>query len=368
MAKNTTLWPLENHTKGKHAVLKSYLDAWFPILSRYNGRVLFIDGFAGPGEYQDGEEGSPLVAIRCINEHTAGQSFKEIVCIFIEENRARANHLKEIIKSLKGSGGISEKCEVYVENGKFNETMTSVLAGLEAQKEEIAPAFVMIDPFGVSDTPMSVIRKLFKNQRIEVYISLMYEHLNRFKSTPEFLPHLDELFGTTEWRHALGITDSEECRKYLFDLYENQLKLAGATYVVRFELYSGNRLKYAIYFGTKSILGADKMKQSIWKIVPTGDYEFHGGREDQLILSLPSTDYAPLKAAIQKFLRQKPRSEWVSVKEIETFVICETDYHSSHYKRNVLRPLESADLIEVAPGSRKNKLTYPDGTLLRWKR
>ncbi len=66
-----TIWPLEPHTKSKHLVLKSYLDAWLPIKSKWNGRILFIDRFAGPGEYSGGEEGSPLIAINAFRNHSA---------------------------------------------------------------------------------------------------------------------------------------------------------------------------------------------------------------------------------------------------------------------------------------------------------
>ena len=59
MPPNSTTWPLSPHTEGKHIVLRAYLDAWLPKLGRYNKRVAFIDGFAGPGEYSTGEEGSP---------------------------------------------------------------------------------------------------------------------------------------------------------------------------------------------------------------------------------------------------------------------------------------------------------------------
>ena len=52
-----TLWRHDEQTEGKHLVLRSYLDGWFPILSRWNGRLLFVDGFAGPGEYI-GENGA----------------------------------------------------------------------------------------------------------------------------------------------------------------------------------------------------------------------------------------------------------------------------------------------------------------------
>ena len=71
MPPKTPLWPLEPHTRGKHLVLKSYLDAWFPIMGSWNGRILFIDGFAGPGEYEGGEEGSPLIALRSLKDHHA---------------------------------------------------------------------------------------------------------------------------------------------------------------------------------------------------------------------------------------------------------------------------------------------------------
>ena len=57
-----TLWPLEPQTLGKHLVLRNYLNGWFPILGRWNDRLLFVDGFAGPGEYDGGEKGSPCCA------------------------------------------------------------------------------------------------------------------------------------------------------------------------------------------------------------------------------------------------------------------------------------------------------------------
>jgi hypothetical protein len=44
------------------AQVRAYLDAWLPILSSVNSRILFIDGFAGPGEYAGSEEGSPQPA------------------------------------------------------------------------------------------------------------------------------------------------------------------------------------------------------------------------------------------------------------------------------------------------------------------
>src|SRR5580704_5033889 len=63
-APRQTIWPLEPHTRAKHEILKRYLQAWMVILSQ--GRfpeILYIDGFAGPGEYSGGEVGSPIIAL-----------------------------------------------------------------------------------------------------------------------------------------------------------------------------------------------------------------------------------------------------------------------------------------------------------------
>ena len=55
------MWRLDRHTLAKHEILRPYLRAWFPIMSKYNGRLVFFDGSAGPGSYEKEEPGSPLM-------------------------------------------------------------------------------------------------------------------------------------------------------------------------------------------------------------------------------------------------------------------------------------------------------------------
>lgn len=60
MPPTTALWPLARHTEAKHRVLRRYLEAWLPIVSHVPGRELWlVDGFAGPGQYIGGANGSP---------------------------------------------------------------------------------------------------------------------------------------------------------------------------------------------------------------------------------------------------------------------------------------------------------------------
>ena len=64
MGSASTVWEISPHTVAKHQLLTGYLDAWYPIIAKYNKRVAFIDGFAGPGIYKGGEDGSPILALR----------------------------------------------------------------------------------------------------------------------------------------------------------------------------------------------------------------------------------------------------------------------------------------------------------------
>src|SRR5438067_10017963 len=79
-----TIWPIEPHTSAKHQILRKYLDAWLPILGAYNKRIVYVDGFAGPGRYTGGEPGSPIVALEAALTHQAKLP-GELVFLFIEK-------------------------------------------------------------------------------------------------------------------------------------------------------------------------------------------------------------------------------------------------------------------------------------------
>ena len=75
-----THWDIEPHTIAKHRILRSYLDAWLPIMTRWNGRVVYVDGFAGPGQYKGGEEGSPVIALKAAVEHRQTMKSEVVFC------------------------------------------------------------------------------------------------------------------------------------------------------------------------------------------------------------------------------------------------------------------------------------------------
>ena len=343
-------------------VLRNYMDAWLPIMRRHNGRVLFIDAFAGPGEYTRGEEGSPVIALRALIDHNARMN-GEINYIFIEKDTSRYKHLMTVLKNLENE--IPDNCKYQVINSTFDETLTEALNRIDEQNQSLAPSFVMIDPFGVSGTPMATIGRILSNPKSEVYVSFMSRDINRFREHTNFERHLDDLFGCSNWRQGINLPEGKKRIAFFYDLYKSQLKAAGAKYVLHFELYEGNELVYAIFFGTGDLEGCDKMKQAIWKVAPFGDYRFRGSKLDQLTL-LPDEmiDFTILAKTLHDEFKS---NGWVKIDEVIDFVKSDaTDFHSSHLKGSTLRPMEERGEIEVGPDSRKRKGTYPDGTILRF--
>ena len=90
-----------------------------PIMTRYNERVLYIDGFAGPGIYEDGEAGSPLTAIdAALNHKTSIDS--EIDFWFIEDDPRRAQKLEPLVSERN----LPPNFKLQVFNAKFDDKIT----------------------------------------------------------------------------------------------------------------------------------------------------------------------------------------------------------------------------------------------------
>jgi three-Cys-motif partner protein len=202
-----TVWPIEPHTSAKHQILRKYLDAWLPILGKYNNRIVYIDGFAGPGEYADGEPGSPIIALQAASAHRA-KFGGELVFWFIEERQDRVEHLKNRIATLQ----LPPNCTVRPEEGTFAEKLTALLNALDAGGGKIAPTFALIDPFGFAGIPYMLVKRLLEKNRCEVLVTFMVDSINRWLTHPDdaIRAHITETFGTDEavrmWRPSCMIT------------------------------------------------------------------------------------------------------------------------------------------------------------------
>jgi len=359
---NNTIWAIEPHTEAKHAILRKYLNAWLPIITRWNGRVLYIDGFAGPGEYIDGEEGSPIIAIKSVLEHKAGIK-AEIRMLFIEADKRRCEFLNKKLESYQLHPNIITESIC----AKFDETLTEILDYLDEQKTRLAPAFVFIDPFGFTGIPFSVIKRIMGNEKCEVLITFMYEEINRFIADKRLWDGLNETFGTNKWQLVISESDSQKREILLHNIYMEQLiQEANIKFVHSFKMTNKiNKTDYFLFFGTNNIVGLKKMKEAMWKVDETGAFEFSDATYDpaQPMLFQIEPDYDQLKKTIIENFKKKS----VSVEELENFILTQTPFRETHYKKQLLAPMEKTEEINVESlNPKRRKFTFPRDCIIEF--
>ncbi|WP_052400045.1 three-Cys-motif partner protein TcmP [Methanobacterium formicicum] len=362
MTIRSTIWELEPHTAAKHVILEKYLGAWFPIMGTTNGRILYVDGFSGPGKYKNGELGSPLIALNLAKDHIHFDKLRsQIVFYFIEADEDRCLHLEKLLDDID----IPENFRVQAICDTFVNTLTSIFERLDEQNKNLAPSFLFIDPFGYSQIPFHVIKKIMSYNRCEVLITFMYDYINRFIEQEDRAHLFDQLFGTDEWRKISTSENSEDRKDFVHNLYVSQLKdEANIKYVRSFEMVNKKgHTEYFLIFGTNSIDGLKHMKYAMWKVDDVGDFRFSDRTDqNQTVLFEKTPNYEQLKT----ILIDKFKGQTVSVEELELFILEQTPFRESHYKRQILKPMETADSPEIEVFNRKRRNTYPPGCEIKF--
>lgn len=359
-----TIWPLAGHTAAKHTILRKYLEAWLPIMGqRGNGRLVLIDGFAGPGVYAGGEPGSPIIMLNAFLNHSARERIRaELVYFFIEEDEERAAELERQVERL-GTLPAQVSCRVF--DTSYEKTFERLLDALEKRGGQLAPTFAFLDPFGYSDAPMSLTGRFLQFRGCEVLIYVPFPDINRFLTRAGQETALTSLFGGEEWREAIDMHGQERLQ-FLHSLFKRQLHEASRLeYVRSFQIVGQHAARgYHLFFGTNHKRGLHRMKDAMWSVDPARGECFQDSTDpNALVLFQPEVDTAPLRdALIEHFGTNVFRIE-----DALDFALVDTPYRPEHVKTKTLEPLEKKGQLEVVERGGAGKRGYPDGTRLRFR-
>jgi three-Cys-motif partner protein len=359
------VWPADPHTFAKHAILERYLNAWFPILARRERRsggpsqqVLFIDGFAGPGVYEHGQPGSPVIALRAAIEHKARFPVP-IRFLFIEKDEDRLAVLKEQLRHYEGQALESKNLILDPpRHGECDSVLTEMLDKLERDHQRFGPALAFLDQFGYSAVSMDLIKRVLAYPRCEVFAYLDYKDMNRWIVDPNKSAGFTRTFGGEEWKRAISLPESER-RACLLDEYKRALRgRGGARYVCSFSMFdSSNSPLYWLLFCTNHWRGLEEMKKAMWTVDKTGGFRFSDKDcPEQLPLLARTFDQDWLAEELKSRLAGKT----VTVAQVREFVLTETPCYQ--FKR-ALQILETAKdptirAVGAPPGRRPG--TFPD--------
>ncbi|MBM0240232.1 three-Cys-motif partner protein TcmP [Micromonospora sp. ATA32] len=117
----------------KHGILKRY-PVVFASKTGQGNPVVFLDGYAGRGEYEGGEPGSPLLLSRCAE---FVQGFRDVLAFFVEQDPDSFANLEQVLR-LKG-GAVQRE----LRQGSLDQHLPELLARAKG-----ASLFAFLDPFG----------------------------------------------------------------------------------------------------------------------------------------------------------------------------------------------------------------------------
>ena len=353
-----TVWMLEPHTAAKHSILRNYLAAWLPIMSKYNKRIMFFDGFAGPGIYKDGEPGSPVIILDLLATHNYQQMLDqcEFVLLFNEVDPKRFAVLQDSIQNyLATHSPLHVNIKLELRNENFSSLVNGIIGSLNGQP--MKPVFAFVDPFGYRDISMTQLAEFLASSGSELFIYFDFNSVVRFGTAGNVDGALSDLFGSNEFRNAPPSGDPER-GQYFANLYERQLReVLGFPYIQRFEMRnrSGKTGNY-LFFCTRNLAGLRAMKDSMWKIDPSGGFSFSDRLAGMDVLFGGADDTTALQVA----LAQHFAGQTVSIERVQEYVLTRTPYREAHVKRKTLVPMQKEGKISSPNQVRIGQ--FPDGT------
>ena len=136
----------------KDTLLGCYLPQYFQKLLVSGKPILYVDCFAGKGIFDDGKDGSPLIAMRIINERVSLSRIKKkdnaIQPCFIE-----LNHAADLKKNLKLHPYLYGTSQVV--DGRFEDNIRGLLKDKRGYN-----VFLYLDPYGIQALDLQLFEEI----------------------------------------------------------------------------------------------------------------------------------------------------------------------------------------------------------------
>jgi len=330
-----------------------------PILSRQakklgsSRRLLYVDGFAGAGEYTNKVPGSPLVAIETAVEHTH-EFHVPIRFVFIEKRKDRVEHLKALVSSTQHTILKTSQLTVVPIEGDCEHEVRKLIAKHKQTDQKLGPAFFFLDQFGYSSFSMELVRTILAEEVCEVFSYLNWNLLHPFMTDKAKWAGITKAFGGDEWKAVLGLSGVEKEERFR-DVYVAALcDRGGARFTFPFAMRDKNdRIIYWLFFCTNNIRGLEQMKRAMWDVDQSGGFHFSDKHSTCLGHLFPVDDQW-----LAEHLMAELDGEILTVGEVHEYVLTRTPCCS--FKAALVTLERSGQLEAVDPPPRRLKYRFSD--------
>ncbi|MCA9925995.1 MAG: three-Cys-motif partner protein TcmP [Anaerolineales bacterium] len=353
----------------KSLLVSKYFWAWAKVMisaqKRYRpttNRIAYIDLFAGPGRYKDGQLSTPLLVLQQAIEDV--EMRQRLITIFNDKDIDNANALRNAIDKLPGVEKLKHKPVIW--NFEVGEDIAETF-----ERMNIVPSLFFVDPWGYKGLSLRLINAVVKDFGCDCIFFFNYNRINMGLGNEFVSDHIDALFGKAradKLRHELGTKTPADRESAIVNEICEALKDMGREYVLPFGFKSadGRRTSHHLIFVSKHVRGYEIMKgimarhsSTVEQGVASFDFNPVANLQYRLLfdLSRPVDDLADL-------LLKQFSGKTLTMKEIYELHHVDTPYISSNYK-DALNILEEKGLITCDPPSknrpiRKGKRTFAD--------
>jgi three-Cys-motif partner protein len=357
----------KDQSEVKARIVSKYFAAWarviLPSVMKHNGRMAYVDLYAGPGRYQDGSASTPLMVLEtAIADPNLS---KLLVTYFNDVNTRNTSTLQSEIDKLSG-----------IEKLRFKPTVSCNAVDEDAERyfneTRLVPSFTFIDPWGYKGLSLKIVNGVIKDWGCDCVFFFNYNRINAGISNDAVEQHMVSLFGpdrARKLRERVAGASPTMRESMILEEMTQAIKEMGGKHVLpfRFKNPSG-RPTHHLIFVSKSFRGYSIMKEIMTKESST---------EDQ---GVPSFTYSPADATMPLlFSLQQPLStlrtsllETFTGRELTTEQIYEQHsvdrpFIMRNYKE-VLRQMEEDGLIEVRSlkSSKRPKGSFANHLLVRF--
>lgn len=335
----------------KTKIVTQYFKAWSRVmlgqLRRPGDRLAYIDLFAGPGRFEDGQASTPLWVLETALE--SHRLCKHLVTIFNDKNPEFSSRLQDEILSMPGVERLANQPQVT--NIAVGAELTDLFRGLR-----LIPTLFFIDPWGYKGLSIDLIGATIRNWGCDCIFFFNYNRINPGISNSSVVERMNELFGRVradELRAQVANRTPDERQNVIIDALTQALGDVGGKYVLPFEFesQSGQRPSHYIIFVSKAFLGYHIMKEVMaaqssddWEVK---QFQYVPIRSPQMSL-LPGLGRTDSIKTLKRFLVRSCAGTTKTVREIYEGNTVGTPYTLKNVK-DAIRELEEDNQAIVDP-------------------
>lgn len=336
-------------SKIKDKVLGGYMPAYLRKVGKLGRPILLIDGYAGPGVFEDQSPGSPLIMCAAAEQHANNQ----YNALFFNHSPSHHKKLEDILKK-----------KSWYPQARAILGDSSTLLNLLSQQLRDHTVFVYLDPFGLKGCEFKTLEPFFtrsKNYSTEIVINISMPITHRLASANEvakgqgnepkikaFHSLMTSVFGGEYWKEIYFSDVKPEEKEFALmnrycSLISNYLPYTGSC-PVRED--SNSRIKYFITFASRHpdamLLMNDEMCKAYFGQMHEADwagtlFEQSDWKSFRTINQLDSI----LLDAINRYPNMTRKDLWLRIVQ-ENFM----QYTETEYRQGIAR-LVSSNQVKV---------------------